>query len=161
MEKSMVTISIWLKPCVHITSWHWFVIVVELICWACPDCPLLMLPDACVNSHAVAYTATLRQTYSLHTLHESCLMLNRQELANYVWAGSCCVFLHHMFSTSPSCLVFDVLCCVAAWKKTQESRLTTDRQPSVSLTPVMPPGGVLLWSYCIILHLVKYKWLCI
>lgn len=70
MEKTVVTISIWQKPCEHIVSWHEFLIAVAPICWeACPDHSLLILTFLC-KYHAVAYTATLRLK---HKLPASCV----------------------------------------------------------------------------------------
>lgn len=66
MEKTVVAISIWQKLWEHIIIWHYFLTAVALICWeACPDCPLPILMEPCVNILAAACTATLRTIYRL------------------------------------------------------------------------------------------------
>lgn len=167
MEKTVVTISIWQKPSVHIISLHWFLIAVALMCWeACPACPLLILTDSCRNIHAAAYTATLRQTYRVlfhPPPHTSCLMLHRQELANYIWAGSCSINCspHIYHYTQP---VFFMESPAVLWHEKDTSVRIDNVQWHLEVMPdSSPPTGsvfvIELLYYLAPLRFLKRKWL--
>lgn len=102
MEKTVATISIWLKLCVYKICWHWLLIAVSLMCWAvCPDCPLLILTDHYGKIQAAAYTATLRLTLSLlHQPHASGIMSHTQEGANDICTTYLALHPTVLYSTS-------------------------------------------------------------
>lgn len=143
MEKTVVTISIWQKTCVHIISWHRFLIAVTLMCWeACPDCPFTHTDGAlckhpCCSLHCHLEADT--QLFSFILLHASCLTLHRQELANYVWAGSCsiirttCLALHPAIWYSPWTLL-------QTWKAHKCPEWQFALTSKVVPTQVKPPG---------------------
>lgn len=121
---TVVTVSIWQKPFVHLISWHWFLISVALMCWeACPDCPLLILTDPCCKYPCCSLHCHLEADLWVFILHR------------YVWAGHFCIIC-------TACLALHAAVWYSTWnlwqwcgmKMTQVSRMIicTETEPDPS-----------------------------